>query len=171
MSDELKVTPASEFRKMREKGVALTLPTGRNIRMRGVDPSHFIRDPEFTSAPVIFQRLILDMFWKGEYSAQVDEFLKPRETAQETADVATSFGIVAKKVLIKPVLVETLTTDDDQEEVVLSDFHGEELATIFRLAFLEHRVLYYLEANGLNMSDDGQPTEASTDSQETGAEA
>jgi hypothetical protein len=145
---EPKLTPASEFRKMRERGVALTLYTGRNIRMRGVDPSHFVK--ELDGAPNMFSELILKMFWDGKYQELIDEFLKRRENPKETAELAASLGVVAKKVLLMPRVVDVPQTDDEDEEIAISDLGINELVWIFRLAFQPHAVLYYLEANGLD---------------------
>jgi hypothetical protein len=152
---ELTVTPASEFRKMRLYGVQLALYTGRAIRMRCVDPSHFVKELEGT--PLLFQQFILDAFWEGDYRTEVDKFLAKRTSPSETADVATALGIVAKKAMLKPRVVDVPQTDDgaapavgdEDEEIALSDFQVGELVWIFRLAFEPRQVLYFLEEHGL----------------------
>jgi hypothetical protein len=167
--NELKPTPASEIKKMRLHGVVLTLFSGRAIQMRSADPSHFVKDEDFTQAPIMFREFILDTFWAGDYRAKVDAFLKRRETPQETADFATSLGIVAKKVLIKPIVVDVPQTDDDEDEIALSDLQIEELVLIFRLAFESQKVLYYLEEHGLDSGNEepGQAADSIAADEET----
>lgn len=165
-SQELQVTPLAEWQRMRLQGVRLTLPTERKVRMRAVDPSHFVRDPAFEACtwPGIFNQLIVDMFWRGDYPAAIEKFLVPRESLQEAADVLTSLGIVAQKALLEPALVDVPQTDDDEAEIAISDLQIPELVWIFRLAFMRHEVLYWLEEHGLaGLNEDTKPAETVAD--------
>lgn len=128
---KLKVTPAAEFRKMREQGVEITLPSGRVVRMRTVTPDRLLK---LGKIPDILTQLVIKMFYGQVTSGDFNGFLDAREELEQTFAQFESLRVVCTAGLLEPRIVDNPQADD---EIAIDDLTMSERGWIFRLAFVE----------------------------------
>ena len=133
---EIEVTPAVEFRTMREQGVRQTLPSGRVVRLRTVTPDRLLA---LGDIPDILTSLVLRMIYGELQQNELDSFLSPREKAAEARQVIASLNVVCRAALLYPTVVEADPQGDD--EILPDDLTLAERGWIFKLAFQPAEVL------------------------------
>ena len=142
MQDEPEVTPAAAFRRVRERGVVVRLPSGRRVRMRNVQPSHLLK---LGRIPDVLTPLVLKILYGKAQQDDFDNFFTLREQVDEALGVIESMRIVCTAALLEPRIVEEAVGED---EIQFEDLSDTEKTWIFNLAFLE--------AEGLSSFRDGQ---------------
>lgn len=156
----VEVTPAAEFRKMREEGVPQTLLSGRKVRLRTVTPDRLLRAGR---VPDILTPLVTKMLFEQVSNQELNDFISPREQAKDSLEMIDSLNVVCEAALLYPRIVEKPTQDD---EIAIDDLTLADRGWIFKLAFQPAEVLsrFRLESVGNvedrdNSEGDGQPSE------------
>lgn len=134
----LPVTLASEFRRVREQGEIITLPTtGRRVRMRTVKPSVLL---EYGKIPDPLTDLVIKIMYGTITPQQYREFFDITERKEHALDLARSLCIVCKAALLDPRIVSDEEIDGvvcADDEILIDDLEDGEQRYIFDLALLE----------------------------------
>ncbi len=130
------VTPASEFRRGREQGETVTIPsTGRVVRMRVVKPSHLLR---LGKIPETLTELVIRILYGQLTAAQYREFFSVGERAEHALDLTESLRVVCTAALLEPRIVDAAQADD---EIHIDDLEDGEQRFVFDLALIEASAL------------------------------
>lgn len=132
---EYQVTPASEFRAMREQGVVQRLLSGRTVRLRTVTPDRLLK---LGHLPDILTPLVTKMIYQDVNDQELKQFIQPRDTVTETLELLESLRIVCEAGLISPRIVDNPQADD---EIRIDDLTLAERGYVFRLVFQPAEVL------------------------------
>lgn len=126
------VTSAAEFRRVREQGEVITLPsTGRKVRMRVVKPSHLLR---LGKIPDPLSDLVVKILFGPITTAEYDAFFSLDERKGHALDMVESLRVVCTAALLEPRIVDNPQADD---EIHIDDLEDGEQRQIFDLALLE----------------------------------
>lgn len=154
------VTPASEFRKMREQGVAQTLLSGRKVRLRTVTPDRLLRTGK---VPDILTPLVTRMLFEEVTNQELNDFIAPREQAKESLEMVDAINVVCEAGLVYPRIVDDPQGED---EISIDDLSLADRGWIFKLVFQPAEVLsrFRLESltdveTGADGEGDVQPSE------------
>jgi hypothetical protein len=132
---DMPVTPATEFRKVREQGEKITLSTGRIVKMRIVKPSHLLR---IGKIPDPLAELVMQILYGKITDAQYKAFFDLPERKEHAVDLAESLRVVCTAALLYPRVVDEPQADD---EIYIDDLEDSEQRMIFDLALLEASTL------------------------------
>lgn len=126
------LTPAAEFRRMREQGETVTIaPTGRRVRMRTVKPATLLREGHI---PDMLAELVIGILYGKITEEQYQAFFSLNERKEHALELAESLRVVCAAALLEPRVVEDPQADD---EIHIDDLEQGEQRFIFDLAFLE----------------------------------
>lgn len=128
---DLPITPASEFRRAREQGEKITLPTGRIVLMRTVKPSLLLK---LGKIPDFLSELVIQILYGKITNEQYQAHFAPNERKEHAIEMAESLRVVCMGALIYPRVVEDPQADD---EIHIDDLQDNEQRFIFDLALLE----------------------------------
>lgn len=148
------LTPASEYRTMREQGVPQTLLSGRKVKMRAVTPDKLLRSGR---VPDILTPLVVKML-KGEaQNEEIDDFYgKERDEVKDWLAMIDSVNVVCEAALVYPRVVEQPEGDD---EIAIDDLSLQDRFWIFKLAFQPAEVLSRFRLESLADVDDSADSE------------
>jgi hypothetical protein len=125
-------TPAAEFRRIRERGEIIPLPTtGRVVRMRIVKPSALLK---LGKIPDPLTELVIKILYGQVSPEQYAQFFELADRREHAEDLAESFRVVCTAALIEPKVVDNPQADD---EIHIDDLEDSEQRYIFDLALLE----------------------------------
>lgn len=127
----LTVTPAAEFRAVRERGVIVPLPSGRVVRMRSVRPDQLLK---LGHIPDVLATLALKHMYGKLSDTEFYAFTDVRDAIPDALAVVESLRVVCTAALIEPRIVETPQADD---EIAIDDLTLRDRQHIFDLAFSE----------------------------------
>lgn len=157
---EPEVTPAAEFRAMRERGVLQTLPSGRVVRLRTVTPDRLLREGKI---PDILTPLVLRMVYEDVPNAQLDEFLATRERVADALAMIESLRVVCVAGLLEPRIVDE---PEGKGDISIDDLTLNERGWVFKLVFQSAETLSSFRFGQTpdvdtlpNGEGDSQPTE------------
>jgi hypothetical protein len=103
--EQLKVTSGKQWRKLREEGVMVPLPSGNVVRLRPVGLPELIRGEH---VPDLLTPLVAETIWRGEPSpAQISESLEMARGSIELLD------LICKAAFLEPKLVDNPQADDE----------------------------------------------------------
>lgn len=126
------VTPASEFRRVREQGEIVTIrSTGRVVRMRVVKPSALLK---LGDIPDPLAELVMRIMFGQITNEEYAEFFALQERKERAVELAESLRVVCTAALIEPRIVDDPQADD---EIHIDDLEDAEQRFIFDLALLE----------------------------------
>lgn len=126
------VTPASEFRRVREQGERITIPsTGRTVRMRVVKTANLLR---LGKIPDPLAELVIKTLYGQMTREQYANFFELAERKEHAADMLESLRVVCTAALVHPRIVDVPEGDD---EIHIDDLEDGEQRYIFDLALLE----------------------------------
>jgi len=129
--EDAAVTPASEFRRVREQGELVTLPiTGRTVRIRTVKPAALLR---LGKIPDPLSELAMRVMFGPMSQKEYNKFFGPQERREHALEVTESLRIVCTAALIEPRIVDNPQADD---EISIDDLEDVEQRFIFDLALL-----------------------------------
>jgi hypothetical protein len=129
---DMPVTPATEFRKVREQGEKITVrSTGRIVQMRVVKPSHLLK---LGKIPDLLAELVIQIMYGKITEEQYQQFFALPERKEHAADLAESLRVVCTAALVYPRIVDDPQADD---EIHIDDLDDSEQRFIFDLALLE----------------------------------
>ena len=129
---DMPVTPASEFRRVREQGEKITLrPTGRIVRMRIVKPSHLLK---LGKIPDSLSELVMQILYGKITDEQYKQFFELTDRKEHAVEMAESLRVVCTAALLSPRIVDEPQADD---EIHIDDLEDSEQRFIFDLALLE----------------------------------
>lgn len=155
------LTPAAEFRTMREQGVLQALGSGRKVKMRAVSPDKLLHGGR---VPDILTPLVVKML-KGTVSNEeiTDFYAKERDEIADMLAMIESVNIVCEAALVYPRVVANPEGDD---EISIDDLPLQDRFWIFHLALQPAEVLSRFRLESLTDVDTGtdgegneQPTE------------
>lgn len=133
---DLPVTPAAEFRRVREQGEKITLkPTGRIVRMRTVKPAYLLR---LGKIPDPLAELVIRILHGQITDAQYRAFFDLSERKEHALELTESLRVVCTAALVSPRVVDEPQADD---EIYIDDLEDAEQRYIFDLALLEATAL------------------------------
>jgi hypothetical protein len=129
---DLPVTPAFEFRSVRERGEKITIKsTGRIVRMRTVKPAYLLR---LGKIPDPLSELVMGILYGKITSAQYEAFFDIAERKENAVELTESLRIVCTAALVEPRIVDDPQADN---EIHIDDLEDREQRYIFDLALLE----------------------------------
>lgn len=132
---DLPVTLAGEFRKMREQGEKITLPTGRIVRMRVVKPSYLLK---LGKIPDFLSELVIQILYGKITDEQYKAHFAPNERKDHAVEMSESLRVVCTAALVEPKVVDNPQADD---EIHIDDLEDSEQRFVFDLALLEASTL------------------------------
>jgi len=125
-------TPASEFRKGREVGEVVTLPsTNRKVRMRTVKMDRLL---ELGDIPDVLSNLVVESLYGEMTNEKYRQFFTLVERKEHALEMTRALKIVCTAALIEPKIVDDPQADDD---ISIDDLEYTERRVIFDLALLE----------------------------------
>lgn len=125
-------TPASEFRRVREQGERITIPsTGRVVRMRVVKPAYLLR---LGKIPDPLAELVMGILYGTLKAGDWQKFFALPERREQTIDMLESLRVVCTAALVHPCVVDEPSADD---EIHIDDLEDGEQRYIFDLALRE----------------------------------
>jgi hypothetical protein len=131
MSDELTPTLGAQWRKEREEGVLVRLPNGdKLVRIRKVRPDMLLRRGRI---PDTLTTLMLNMLYGRLQPNELEDFLSPREQAEEALEMLESLRAVCEAALVEPRIVDEPIADD---EISIDDLEIPDRGRIFSLVFM-----------------------------------
>lgn len=150
----VELTPASEYRTMREQGVPQTLLSGRKVKMRAVTPDKLLRGGR---VPDILTPLVLKML-KGEVeNEEIDNFYgQERDEVKDNLAMIDSVNVVCEAALVYPRVVDMPEGDD---EISIDDLSLTDRFWIFKLAFQPAEVLSRFRLESLANVDSSADSE------------
>lgn len=129
MGDNNQVTGAAVWRKPRQEGYVITLPSGNTARLRPVALDVMITSGKL---PDILTPIAAKTLWA---EIETEEIGNVAEMASGMADL---FGIVCKAAFMEPAVVDKPKADN---EISLEDISFEDKAAVFQLAIQPAKVL------------------------------
>lgn len=129
--DDMSVTSAAEFRRMREQGEVITLPiTNRRVRMRTVKPAELLR---LGKIPDPLTELVMKVLFGPLSQDEYNAFFSLSERADHALAVTESLRVVCTAALLEPRIVDDPQAED---EIHIDDLEDIEQRFIFDLAMM-----------------------------------
>lgn len=140
----VEVTPAAEFRRMREEGVPQTLLSGRKVRLRTVTPDRLLRSGK---VPDILTPLVTKMLFEDVANEELNAFIAPRQQQAQNLEMIESLNIVCQAGMLYPRIVDDPQAED---EISIDDLSLADRGWVFKLVFQPAEVLsrFRLESLG-----------------------
>lgn len=129
MSKSTRPTSGRQWRKAREEGIVVTLPSGNIARLRPVALDVMLANGQM---PDLLAPIAAKSLWDEIDTEKIAGMV---DMAKGMADL---FGIVCKAALLEPRVVDNPTADD---EIALDDIEFQDKAAIFQLAIAPTRAL------------------------------
>lgn len=124
-------TPAAEFRRVREQGETITLPTTKRVvQMRTVKPAALLR---LGKIPDPLSELVMRILYGQMSSEEYKAFFALPERKEQALELSESLRVVCTAALIHPRLVD----EPGDDEIHIDDLEDSEQRYIFDLALLE----------------------------------
>lgn len=154
---EQQVTLGTHWRKPREEGYIITLPSGYAARLRPVQLDVMLATGDI---PDILTPLVGKMLYEG---ADLDDAAELESLIESTAGMAELMGAVVRAAVIEPRIVDA---PEQEDEIALEDISFEDRMVIFSLAIQPTRVLEkFCDQQGRDVEavpdgeNDGEPAE------------
>lgn len=130
------LTPAAEYRYMRELGVEQTLLSGRKVKMRAVTPDKLLRGGR---VPDILTPLVVRMLRGVVDNEEIDDFYgQERDEVKDQLAMIDSVNVVCEAALVYPRVVDM---PEGNDEISIDDLSLTDRFWIFKLAFQPAEVL------------------------------
>jgi hypothetical protein len=113
--DELKVTSAKQWRKMREEGQIIKLPSGFVARLRPLSLEVLWRSGRL---PNQLTTLVAELIRQGSYTPASETFARDAELFVDLQ------VIMLQEIFMEPKVVEVI--DDQETEILFEDITGED---------------------------------------------
>lgn len=126
------VTPAYEFRRVREEGEIITIPsTGRRVRIRTVKPAALLR---LGKIPDVLATFVMRSLYGQVTNEEYERFFSMPERMEHAMELAESLRVICTAALIEPRIVEAPQAED---EIHIDDLEDREQRYLFDLALME----------------------------------
>lgn len=119
------VTPAAEWRRPREEGIEIQLPSGKVVRLRPVSMSTMLLDG---SIPDLLSPLAAKTIWIGDKSLEAEDELSFEKIKDVAPEMLKLHNIITKEGLVYPRVVDDPQEDD---EISLKDIDDGDKAAVF----------------------------------------
>jgi len=129
------VTPAAEWRRMREEGVQQTLLSGRVVRLRTVTPDRLLKTGR---VPDILTPIVTKMLFEEVDNDELNEFIKPRDNVADNLAMIEGLNVVCQAGMLYPRIVDNPQAED---EISIDDLTLADRGWVFKLVFQPAEVL------------------------------
>ncbi len=128
MSDQ--PTRGTDWRKPREEGFVLALPSGNTARIRPVALDVLLRRGEI---PDLLTPFVAQMVYQGVDTDELDKLLSPEKLTEQSTEMLALIDAVVTAAFVEPRIVEDPKEDD---EISIADVELADRGTVFSLAVL-----------------------------------
>ena len=145
-------TRGTDWRKAREEGFILTLPSGNAARIRPVALDVLLRNGEI---PDLLTPFVAQMVYEGVDTGELDKLLSVEKLTESSTEMLTLIDAVVTAAFVEPHIVENPQADD---EIAIEDVELADRGTVFSLAVLpanDLRRFLERQAPGLEVAPDG----------------
>jgi len=122
------VTSASDWRKPRELGYLVELPSGNTARLGPVDLSKLLLDGE---VPDLLSPFVNRMLFEGMDQEEVEKQFSPKEDIDQARETAQLVNRICRAAFIEPRIVDSDPADD---EILIEDVDLTDRAYVFSIA-------------------------------------
>jgi len=132
---EMQPTRGIDWRKPREEGYLLALPSGNTARIRPVALDVLLRHGEI---PDILTPLIAKMIYEGVDTDELDRLLSVETLAEQSDEMLALIDAICTASFVQPRIVDEPQAED---EIAIADVDLADRGTVFSLAVLPARHL------------------------------
>jgi hypothetical protein len=123
-------TKGSDWRKPREEGFVLALPSGNAARIRPVALDVLLRNGEI---PDLLTPFVAQMVYSGVDTDELDKLLSPEKLTEQSGEMLELIDAVVTAAFVEPRIVADPQADD---EISIADVELADRGTVFSLAVL-----------------------------------
>jgi hypothetical protein len=130
MSNGETPTKGVDWRKPREEGFVLALPSGNSARIRPVALDVLLRNGEI---PDLLTPFVAQMVYSGVDTDELDKLLSPEVLTEQSTEMLGLIDAVVTAAFVEPRIVAEPQADD---EISIADVELADRGTVFSLAVL-----------------------------------
>jgi len=128
-------TPAREWRKPREEGYLIELPSGHLARIGPVDLSRLLVDGD---VPDLLTPLVTQLVFEGVDEDKLEASFSPEQLMDRSGDAMRLINAICHAAFIDPRIVEA---DPGEDEILIEDVSLDDRSFVFSIAIYGAQIL------------------------------